>query len=59
MQRNCNIAAYDGKAVVESELHTRHATPGRLSMELENLLGGSGFQVEVGTKGANFFSALY
>ena len=59
MQRNFDIAANDGKSIVESELHTRHATPGRLSMELENLLGGRGFQVEVGRKGANFFSTLY
>lgn len=59
MQRSCDIVAYDGKSVVESELHTRHATPGRLSMELENLLGGSGFQVEVGRKETDFFSTLY
>jgi hypothetical protein len=50
MPRNCDIAADDSNMVVENELHTKYATPGRLSKELENLLRGSGFQVEVRKK---------
>lgn len=50
MPRNCNIAVDDSNMVVVSELHTKYASPGRLSRELENLLGGSGFQVEVRKK---------
>jgi hypothetical protein len=50
MPRNCDIAVDDSNMVVVSELHTKYATPRRLSRELENLLGGSGFQVEVRKK---------
>jgi hypothetical protein len=56
MPRNCDINVGDSDIVVERELHTKYATPGRLSRELEDLLGSSGFQVEVRNKWANFFS---
>ncbi|KAH8802627.1 hypothetical protein F5884DRAFT_887363 [Xylogone sp. PMI_703] len=47
MPSNYDIAADNGDKAVERALHTKHVTPGRLSKELKDLLGGNEFQVEM------------
>jgi len=49
MSMNSEIAIEDGDTPIESKLHTRYATPRRLSRELKDLLGDSTqFKIEVG-----------
>jgi hypothetical protein len=48
MSIDSDIAVEDSDMIVESELHTKWATPRRLSRELKDLLGDSAqFKVEV------------
>jgi hypothetical protein len=48
MPTNSGISIEDGDMIVENELHTKYATPRKLSRELKDLLGDSTqFKVEV------------